>query len=137
MKSGVHWSEKDLENHKKRGISQRMKKVSEETKRSKYNNKKVVHGSLTFDSQKEFRRWLVLKDMEAKGEISDLQRQITYLITHGEVKICKYIADFEYVKDGGRIIEDVKGYRKGAGYAVFRLKAKLIRAFYAIDIIEI
>ena len=107
------------------------------TKKSKYNNKKVEYRGEIFDSRKEFNRYLVLVDMSERGKIHGLERQVTIPIEHNGVKVCKYIADFKYSRDGVTILEDVKGWRGGAPYAMFRLKAKLVKAFYGIEIVEI
>jgi len=47
--------------------------------------------------------------------------------------IGSYRADFTYVnEDGQPIVEDVKGFRT----PVYRLKKKLMRALYGIEILE-
>ena len=46
----------------------------------KFFNKKVTIGGIKFDSKKEGERWLVLLDMQKKGVISDLQRQVEWEI---------------------------------------------------------
>ena len=37
-----------------------------------------------------------------------------------------YIADFKYIQDGKMIVEDVKGYKRGAAYQLFTIKRKLM-----------
>jgi hypothetical protein len=39
--------------------------------------------------------------------------------------------------DGSIYHYDVKGYTRGATYAVFRLKAKLMQAVYEIKVVEV
>lgn len=82
---------------------------------------------MTFDSKKEFARWLVLKGAENNGVISDLKRQVKYELVPGikeryiehlktKDKIKErvvqmpiaYKCDFQYVKDGKIVVEDVK-----------------------------
>ncbi len=46
------------------------------------------------------------------------------------VKLCKYIADFTYDDNDGKVVEDVKG----CVTAVFRLKAKLMMALHGIRV---
>ena len=82
---------------------------------------------MTFDSKKELARWLVLKGAENNGVISDLKRQVKYelvpgikeryiehLKTKDKIKErivqmpISYKCDFQYVKDGKVVVEDVK-----------------------------
>ena len=46
---------------------------------SKYKNKKVVYKDMKFDSKKEYLRYLVLEDMQRKGEISELKTQVSFV----------------------------------------------------------
>jgi len=99
---------------------------------SKYGNRKTKVYGIVFDSAAEAQRYLVLRDMEDSGEISDLVLQPTFEIlpqfsNRGQhFKAVKYIADFQYVKAGVIVVEDVKG----VSTAVFRLKAKMFRHRY-------
>lgn len=106
------------------------------SKPSKYKNKKVVHGTEVFDSMKEYRRFLVLKQMQDKGEITKLERQRVFTVEVNSKHICKYKSDFTYLKNGKLKVEDVKGYKKGMGYSYFMLKKKLVEALYNL-VIEI
>ena len=47
-------------------------------RKPKYNNKKVTHQGITFDSKKEFERYLLLKELERTGFISQLRTQVAY-----------------------------------------------------------
>lgn len=70
-----------------------------------------------FDSRAEAGRWATLQLMEGQGIISDLQRQISFDLMAArqlqgrtvQVKVARYVADFVYVRDGEKIIEDTKG----------------------------
>lgn len=114
---------------------------------SKYGNKKVDVDGITFDSKKEMRRWLELDAMAKAGEISDLQRQVSFELIpsqriDGKVveRSCGYIADFCYRDKGGSlVVEDVKGYRNpnSAGYAKFVIKRKLMLWIHGIRIREV
>ena len=42
-------------------------------KKSKYHNKKVEYAGISFDSKKEMKRYVFLKDMEDKGVIENLK----------------------------------------------------------------
>ena len=48
--------------------------------KSKFGNKKVTFGNETFDSKGEWQRWLFLKDAEKRGEITNLQRQVKFVL---------------------------------------------------------
>ena len=120
---------------------------SAEPKRNKYGNRKVEFQGIIFDSKREMQRWVVLKDAESKGVISDLQRQVKFelipsikeqYIKHLKTKdkvetrtvqlaIC-YTCDFQYVKDGVTIVEDVKSSPVMAALdKAFCIKEKLFR----------
>lgn len=123
-------------------------------KRPKFGNKKVINEHGTFDSKKEFARYLQLLEMEKQGVITDLQRQFAIEIIpplYESIEIAlktktkiqskfvqhgiTYNADFCYYQNGERIIEDVK-----ASYdfkdPVYKLKKKLIRYLKGITIKE-
>ena len=129
--------------------------------RSKFGNKKVTVGGETFDSHKEYNRWCQLKLMQRAGLIYGLERQVKYKLLptvyetyerysdktgkrlkDGQKVIeheVSYIADFVYkeMKSGKTIVEDVKGYKKGAAYDLFVLKRKMMLHFHGIRIHEI
>ena len=121
-------------------------------KKSKYNNKKIVNEFGTWDSKKEFQRWLVLKEAEAQGMITDLQRQVKFelipavrekYIKHLKTKDkeCErtlqlpitYACDFQYTKNGETIVEDVKASPKMLPKD-FILKEKMMFALKGIKI---
>ena len=122
----------------------------EKKKRSKYNNYKVYeyedgfisevkdacgHGRVSevYDSKKEYERWLTLQSLKKSGAISDLKRQVKYVLQPKFVKDGKtireiaYIADFEYVnhRTGKTVVEDVKG-GKATQTKEFLIKKKLL-----------
>lgn len=127
---------------------------------NKFGAKKVIglNGEV-FDSQKEHQRWSVLKLMERAGKISDLQRQVTFeliptqreespglykagpqkgLPKPGDIieQGCRYVADFVYQQDGKTVVEDCKGYKKGAAYDLFVIKRKLMLYIHGIRVKE-
>lgn len=124
---------------------------------SKYHSHKVKTAEgLVFDSKKEYKRFCELQIMEASGLISNLQRQVKYVlipaqrepdtvgkrggIKQGELieRECSYIADFCYqLPTGETIVEDVKGYKGGGAYSVFKIKKKLMLAVHNIRIKEV
>lgn len=100
---------------------------------SKFRNRRVEVDGLKFDSVKESKRWAELQFMERAGEIKNLQRQVRIPIVINGIKVCTYVADFTYDELAGHVVEDVKSVftRKDA---LFRLKAKLLKAVLGIDI---
>lgn len=110
---------------------------------SKYNAKKVIVDGITFDSKKESKRYLELKQMQENGEIHDLQLQVPFeLIPSFEIVIdgkkrkrrpITYVADFVYYKNDEKVIEDVKGLRT----PVYNIKKKLFEYRYHETIREV
>ena len=122
---------------------------------SKYNAKKVEYNGMTFDSKRELKRYKELEILLNNGEITDLQRQVKYVLIPAQrepdiigkkggvkkgktiEKECAYIADYVYKEDGETVVEDVKGYRAGGAYSVFTIKRKLMLYVYGIKIREV
>lgn len=104
-------------------------------KRPKYGNRRTFVDGVLFDSQAEARRWLLLKALQKSGHIKKLERQVKYLLAVNGVKIADYICDFRYVdvKRQCEVTEDVKGVRT----PTYRMKRKLVKALYGIDIVEV
>jgi hypothetical protein len=107
------------------------------TKQSKYRNVKTTVDGITFASKREANRYAELKLMKQAGEIIDLVLQIRYPIVVNDVKICTYIADFVYfdVASGRYVVEDAKS--KATMTPAYRIKKKLMKAIYDIDIQEV
>ncbi|WP_241019128.1 DUF1064 domain-containing protein [Paraburkholderia sp. Tr-20389] len=110
------------------------------TKRSKYRNTRCEWGGIKFDSLKERARWIELVDKLARGEISDLQRQVPFVLAEaalvdGKRKRARaYIADFVYISSSGRrVVEDVKGFRT----TVYELKKHLMKTVHNVEIVEV
>lgn len=119
-------------------------------KKNKYSAFRVTVPEGNFDSRKEYRRFLILRSREERGEISDLRRQVKFelipsqrepdkigprggrirgaLIERG---VC-YKADFVYVENGETIVEDIKGLRT-EGYII---KRKLMLYVHGIRLKE-
>lgn len=119
---------------------------------SKYHAHKVTVDGITFDSKKEARRWSELKLMESAGIITDLRRQVTFtLIPPQDIRdrktgkhlrterAIKYRADFMYTdsSDVRTIVEDVKGYKGGQAYTIFKIKKKLMLYLYGLEVDEV
>ncbi len=100
---------------------------------------------IQFDSKAEANRFDALMQKLKRGEISDLRRQVRYVLidgTHtGDGKPIAYVADFVYRERpapgssvGKQIIEDVKG---GAMTPLARLKLALLRQRLAGPFVEV
>lgn len=118
---------------------------------TKYGAKKVVADGITFDSKKEYKRYCELKLLEKSGAISELQRQVKYIlipsqrepntigprggVKKGKVieKECAYIADFVYKENGQTIVEDTKGFRT----TEYVIKRKMMLYVHGIRIREV
>ena len=111
---------------------------------TKYNNNKVEYMGMTFDSQKERDRYIVLKSYESKGTIQNLRCQVYYdllpKVHYLKEQVLKtktkfverelfdkegYKADFVYEYNGQTIVDDVKG-SKAIITDKFKLKQKLM-----------
>lgn len=104
-----------------------------EHKPSKYRNVKTMVDGIEFDSKKEAARYQELKIMEKAGIISELKLQVVHDLSVNAVHVCKYIADFTYIRDNRRVTEDVKGMKT----IIYKMKKKLMKAIYNIEIQEI
>lgn len=123
--------------------------------RRKYGNKKIQAYGQVFDSKKEFHRWSELSLLERAGEITNLQRQVPYLLIpeqrgpsvekyqkgprKGQLKPgpvlerkVSYVADFVYEENGETVVEDAKGLRTKE----YVIKRKLMLYRYGIRIKE-
>jgi hypothetical protein len=100
----------------------------------KYKNKKT-NG---YDSKKEAKRARELEILFNAGVISFLECQKTFRLEVNGKLICKYICDFYYYDNEKKkfIVEDVKSSYT-AKLPVYRIKNKLMKAIYDIDIVEI
>lgn len=99
---------------------------------NKYGAVKTIVDDIVFASKKEAARYCVLRLLERQGVIKDLRLQVPFEFRHNDILICKYQADFTYKEDGREIVEDAKG----KATREYRIKKKLMRAFFAIEILE-
>ena len=127
---------------------------------NKYFNKKVTINGESFDSKKEAKRYQELLLLQRAGKISNLQRQVRYELIPAQYQTyeryskkgerlkdgvelierkVEYVADFVYTltDTGENVVEDVKGYKSGAAYDMFKLKRKLMLAIHSIRIKEV
>lgn len=101
---------------------------------SKYRAIKTTIDGITFASKAESNVYQMRRLQERAGEISNLKLQPRFDIVVNGIKICTYVADFEYdlLTTGAHIVEDMKGVRT----QVYRLKRKLMKAVHGIDVLE-
>ena len=120
---------------------------------NKYGNHKTRVDGMTFDSIREGRYYIYLRDLLRKGEISNLRMQVPFEVVPAvyteEVvhlkrndktvrkcvqKAVHYIADFVYTDtaSGKEVVVDAKGYKTKE----YILKKKMMLAFKGIEIVE-
>ena len=131
------------------------KRTIKRKKGERYNHTKVEVNGLKFDSKKEYQRYLVLKEAEDKGVITDLRTQVKFelipavveeyvehLKTKDKIKTrtlqraITYTADACYYKDGEYVVEDCKISPK-VKPEKYVLKAKMMFALKGIRIKEV
>ena len=114
--------------------------------RNKYGAIATWVDGIRFHSKKEAERYVMLKRWQSEGKIKNLERQVSYDIEVNGIKVCRYIADFRYDKRTRvrnkpdrweRVVEDVKGMKRGVPYQMFLLKKDLMRAVHGVNIAEI
>lgn len=110
---------------------------------NKYLNVPTTVGTVErFASKAEAYRWLDLKQQQQLGLISDLRRQVVFVLVPG-VRLLgakraspalRFVADFTYTvtKTGLPVVEDVKGVRTTA----YKIKRHLMKALLGIDVLE-
>lgn len=105
---------------------------------SKYRAKKTVVDGIEFDSAKEAKRYTKLRDMERAGVIHRLNLQVPFELLPSfecdgvKYRGMRYIADFVYIRNGKRVVEDCKGFKT----AEYKLKKKLMAYINHINIEE-
>jgi Protein of unknown function (DUF1064) len=110
---------------------------------SKYKNIPHVIDGISFASKKEAQRYADLKLLEKAGKISQLYCQYDFPLHVCGTLVCTLRADFTYFENGSPVVEDVKAKSKNGktpdtcAYRLFRLKAKLFKAIYGREIVEI
>lgn len=124
---------------------------------NKYRNKKyTASDGQVFDSRKEYNRYFELKMLEHAGQITDLKRQVKFVLIPSQYaesdevytkgprkgqkkqgplleKECAYYADFTYKVNGKLVVEDTKGMITKD----YILKRKMMLHFYGVRIREV
>jgi hypothetical protein len=122
-------------------------------KRGKYGAIRAEVDGHKFASKAEARRYVQLKDMEARGEIDCLVLQERFalyaIVLHDEdfpyllevvspernaEMIGHYVADFTYWRGDEWVVEDVKG---GPTTDLFKWKKRMMKSCYNIDVVEV
>ena len=102
--------------------------------RNKYHARRTRLDGHVFDSAAEARRYITLRCLRDTGAIFGLVVHPRFRLDVNGVHIADYVADFEYyTPEKERVVEDVKGMR----LAVYRMKAKLMKAIHGIEIREV
>ena len=137
--------------------AQQGQKAAEPERRSKYGAKKAKRTAesgavITFDSQKEARRYDELLLMEQEGQIRDLRLQPQYTLQESyvtpegdRIRAIRYVADFSYQERrlgaGGineswhKVVEDVKS--TATRTREYELKRKMMMDLRGIRIREV
>ena len=123
-------------------------------KKSKYHSKKIEVNGIVYDSKKEYKRHCELLLLEKAAAITDLQRQVKFVLIPAQYetferygkkgqrlkdgsrcleKECAYIADFVYLENGKKVVEDVKGFKTPD----YKIKRKLMLWVHGIKIKEV
>lgn len=125
-------------------------------RKTKYNNRKVTINGVTYDSEKEYRRYRELLLLEKAGAITDLQRQVKFVLIPAQYETFErygkkgqrlkegrrciergvdYYADFVYTDNGKQIVEDTKS--DPTRTKDYILKRKLMLYIHGIRVREI
>jgi hypothetical protein len=114
-------------------------------KRGKHRNVKVEHDGIVFDSKKELRVWLSLSALAARGEITELRRQVRFELLpavklHGEKRTkpgLDYVADFVFIDAQGRqVVQDAKS-KHTRTLAEYRTRKHMMKSLLNLDIEEV
>jgi hypothetical protein len=139
----------EIDRTQKRGLKA-VEKLPIKTSKHKYGANKTVLDGIVFDSAKESKRYTQLLTLEKHGVITNLvsnavlkkenltrgknekQPILSYKLTKRNGNICEYQPDFEYIENGQKTVEDVKGYKT----SVYLAKKKLMLKNHGIEIKE-
>lgn len=126
-------------------MSYKNKNSYKQFRKNKYSNQRTIIDGISFDSRKEARRWTELLLMRKAGIISNLERQMKFVLIPAQYeevngksrcieRECAYIADFVYTNENGEtVVEDVKGFRTPE----YIQKRKMMLYFHGIRIKEV
>ncbi len=96
----------------------------------KYNAKPTHSGGIRFDSKREARYFERLNLLQQSGEVSHFHRQVIFDLEGGVVYRC----DFQVIFADGRVeYHDAKGFETKE----FRIKRRMVRARYGVEIVTV
>ena len=110
---------------------------------NKYHARKCQLDNMTFDSIAEARRWQELRYLTRAGIITDVRRQVPFVLIPAQKdetgrvieRAVVYRADFVYTEDGKTVVEDVKS--EATKTREYIIKRKLMLYRYGIRIKEV
>jgi len=111
---------------------------------AKKDYRKANGETVKFDSRKEARRYDELRLLERAHQISDLQRQVKFVLIPAQrdpkgkliERQCYYVADFTYKDSSGRlVVEDTKS--EATRTPVYVVKRKLMLWVHGIRVREV
>lgn len=124
----ARWTSEQLKAHRGRQLDRKAAKPR------KYRNEPTVIDGIRFDSKKEAEHYRGLCLLKRAGVVERIDLQVKYPLTVNGEKVGTYVADFVVsFPDGLAQVQDVKGVRT----PVYKLKKRLMKAIYGIEIIEI
>ena len=114
--------------------AEQYREMAKKPKRSKYGNVKTVIDGETFDSKIEGEYYHHLKLRERIGEVYGIIRQKQFVIELSGTRICSLKVDFYFYdrRTRGMRAVDIKGGPTDT--QVFRLKAKLVKAMFGVEV---
>ena len=146
MNAFSEWSLEDVIRHNKRikeaGNKTTPPIVEKPKKVSKYRNEKVSVNGVKYDSKKEAKRAEQLETQERLGIISQLSKQVKFVLQPSfkfaghTIREIAYVADFVYYEKGTQVVEDVKSPITRAN-PVYKLKKKMMMYVHGIEIKEV
>lgn len=141
------WTEADVIRHNQRIKSQTIKNTPLKEKsivdkpRAKYGNTKTEFNGVKYDSKKEAKRAEQLELQQRLGLISDLERQVKFVLQPSfefaghKIREIAYVADFVYIENGNKVVEDVKS--PASKTPLYKLKKKMMMYVHGIEVKEV
>jgi len=104
-------------------------------RKGKFHNRPCVIDRIVFDSRAEGKHYLHLKDLQNRRLIKNLQVHKRYPLTVAGVVVCHIEPDFVFEEPDGTVrIHDTKAKGGATTTPLWRLKAKMFKAIYRIQI---
>lgn len=107
-------------------------------KKSREGNRLTEYNGNTYHSAKEARCAKYFDLMVQVGELTRWERQVPFKCEIQGIHLATYICDFVcYYPDGRIAYRDAKGRKSGGPYQMFKLKVRLVRLCFGIEVEEI